>query len=190
MAENLTASRVRLKDFDASKGLNRGVGKLTEVSWYLVKVIFFLSALPYPNKLKLFFLKLYGAKVGKGINIKPRVNFHMPWKLEIGDDVWIGEEVFILNFEGVKIGSNACISQRAFLCGGNHDFLDPAFKYRNGPITIEDGAWVGAGCFVGPNVTVGVDTVVTAGTVVTSSLQPNSIYRGNPAVWMKNRWKD
>lgn len=189
MEEVFIKSRVQLKNFDASIGLDRGANKLTEISWYLIKVIFFLSALPYPNKLKLFFLRLYGAKIGKGINIKPRTNIHMPWKLEIGDYVWIGEEVFILNFEGVKIGNNACVSQRTFLCGGNHDFLDPTFKYRNGPITIEDGAWIGAGCFVGPNVIIGTDTVVTAGTVITSNLLPNSIYRGNPAVWVKARWK-
>src|ERR1700744_3034048 len=94
-------SKVRLKDFDASKGLDRGAGKLKEICWYLVKVIFFLSALPYPSSFKCFLLKMFGAKLGKSIYIKPRVNIHLPWKLEIGSDVWIGEEVFILNFEKI-----------------------------------------------------------------------------------------
>jgi putative colanic acid biosynthesis acetyltransferase WcaF len=182
-------SKVMLSQFNASKGINRGVNKITEFTWYFIKIVFFLSPIPYPNRLKLFFLKVFGAKVGKGINIKPRVNIHMPWKLEIGDYTWIGEEVFILNFENVKIGNNACISQRAFLCGGNHDYLDPAFSYRNGPINIGDGAWVGASCFVGPDVTIGVDTVISAGAVVTSSLEANSIYKGNPAAFVKKRWE-
>ena len=181
-------SRVKLDQFDASIGLNREAAKIKEVSWYLIKMIFFLSSFPYPSSIKLAFLKLFGAKVGKGIVIKPRVNIHMPWKLEIGNYVWIGEEAFILNFEPVKIGNNVCVSQRAFLCGGNHDFRDPLFSYRNGPITLHDGAWVGANCFVGPNVTIGTDAVITAGSVVTTNLEGNGVYRGSPAVFIKKRW--
>jgi len=188
MPESENTSRVKLNDFDPSIGLDRGVSKFTEAIWYLFKITFFLNPIPFPQKLKAFLLRLFGAKVGKGTVIKPRVNIHMPWKLEIGDNTWIGEEVFILSFELIKIGSNVCISQRAFLCAGNHDYRDPAFKYRNGPITIEDGAWIGACCFVGPYVTVGTDTVVSASSVVTTKLKPNSIYRGNPLEFVKKRW--
>jgi len=181
-------SKVKLNEFDPSKGLNRGVSKFKEALWYFFKVLFFLTPIPYPQKFKVFLLRLFGAKIGKGLVIKPRVNIHMPWKLELGDHVWLGEEVFILNFELIKIGSNVCISQRAFLCGGNHNYRDPTFSYRNGPITVEDGAWIGAGCFVGPYVTVGADTVVSASSVVTTRLKPNSVYRGNPLTFVKSRW--
>jgi putative colanic acid biosynthesis acetyltransferase WcaF len=181
-------SRVRLKDFNSSIGLNRGVSKPKEILWYFVKMIFFLPAFPFPSTFKVSLLRLFGAKVGNGVVIKPRVNFHMPWKLIIGNDVWIGEEVFVLNFELITIGSNVCVSQRAFLCGGNHDFLDPTMPYRNGPITLQDGSWIGACCFIGPNVTVGTDTIVTAGSTATRSLAANGIYRGNPAIYLKARW--
>jgi len=185
---NGTSSKVNLKNFDPTIGLKRDVSKFKETCWYLIKMVFFLSAFPFPSKFKSFLLRAFGARIGIGVNIKPRVNFHMPWKLEIGDYVWIGEEVFVLNFEQVKIGNNVCISQRAFLCGGNHDFRDPSFGYRNGPIIIEDGAWVGASCFVGPNVIIGIDTVVTAGSIVTTNLNSNSIYKGNPIAFVKERW--
>lgn len=188
MPESEYISKVRLASFDPTVGLDRGASRFKESIWYIVKMLFFLTPIPVPQIIKAVFLSWFGAKIGKGIIIKPRVNIHMPWKLELGDDSWIGEEVFILNFEPVKIGKNVCISQRAFLCGGNHDYLDPAFKYRNGPITIQDGAWVGANCFVGPNITIGTDTVVAAGSVVTSNLTPNSVYKGNPACRVKNRW--
>jgi putative colanic acid biosynthesis acetyltransferase WcaF len=183
-------SRVRLKDFNSKNGLDRGAGKFKEMCWYFTKMIFFLTAFPFPSFLKIFLLRLFGAKVGVGVVIKPRVNIHMPWKLSIGDDVWIGEEVFILNFDLVTLGSNVCVSQRAFLCGGNHDFLDPTMPYRNGPIHLGDGSWVGANCFVGPNVTVGIDTIITAGSVATRNLQSNGVYRGNPAELVKSRWKN
>ncbi|WPP52894.1 WcaF family extracellular polysaccharide biosynthesis acetyltransferase [Catalinimonas niigatensis] len=181
-------SKVRLKDFDDSVGLDRGAGKLKEICWYLVKVSFFLSALPYPSSLKVLLLRLFGARVGEGVVIKPRVNIHFPWKLKIGSHVWIGEEVYILNFENIIIGNNVALSQRSFLCGGNHDYRFASMPYRNGPIILEDGCWIGACCFVGPDVTVGTDTVISAGSVVTSSLRENRICKGNPATPVKIRW--
>jgi putative colanic acid biosynthesis acetyltransferase WcaF len=181
-------SKVELKKFDATIGLFRGVSKRKEIIWYIFKMIFFLSSFPYPSSLKVKILRLFGAKIGIGVVIKPRINIHFPWKLIIGNHVWIGEGVFILNFELLSIGDNVCVSQRAFLCGGNHDYKIESMPYRNGPITLEDGCWVGANCFIGANVTIGVDTVVTAGSVVSKSLLPNGIYRGVPAQLIKERW--
>jgi putative colanic acid biosynthesis acetyltransferase WcaF len=188
MQDKKMESKVNLSNFNANIGLDRGVRKLIEMIWYLVKIIFFLSAIPFPSSFKVKVLRLFGAKIGKGLIIKPRVNIHFPWKLEIGDNVWIGEEVFLLNFEPLTIGDNVCISQRAFICGGNHDYKVPSMPYRNGPITLEDGCWIGASSFVGPWVTIGIDTVVSVGSVVTQSLKGNGIYRGNPVQLIKNRW--
>ncbi len=155
----------RLDLFDPAKGLDRGRPKAVEAVWYLVKCAFILSALPWPSRLKVALLRAFGAKIGKGVVIKPRVNVHFPWKLVVGDHVWIGEEVFILNFEPVTIGSHVCISQRAFLCTGNHDYKDPAFSYRNAPISVGDGAWIGACVFVAPGAEVAEGEVVKAGAV-------------------------
>lgn len=184
----MSLSKVKLNQFDSSVGLNREASKMKEIIWYIIKMIFFLSAFPYPSGFKRFILRSFGAKVGKGVIIKPRVNIHFPWKLIVGDDVWIGEEAFLLNFEPLAIGNNVCISQRAFLCGGNHNYKIPSMPYRNGSITLEDGCWIGANCFVGPNLIIGVDTVVSAGSVVTKSLNSNGVYRGNPVEFIKNRW--
>jgi len=159
-----------------------------EVFWYLAKCAFFLSAFPFPSRLKCAVLRVFGARVGRSVVIKPRVNIHFPWKLTVGDFAWIGEEVFILNFEPVTIGSHCCISQRAFLCTGNHDYSKPDMPFRNRPISLEDGAWVGAQVFVGPGVTVGTEAVITAGAVVTRNLQSEMICSGNPCCPVRNRW--
>jgi putative colanic acid biosynthesis acetyltransferase WcaF len=180
-------SKVALHEFSPA-GLDRGAGKAKEMLWYLVKMLFFLTAFPFPSNLKRKLLVIFGAKVGKNVVIKPRINIHFPWKLEIGDDVWIGEEACLLNFEPLKIGNNVCISQRAFLCGGNHDYKISSMPYRTGPITLEDGCWVGAQCFVAPNVVIGTDCVVSACSVVTNSLPENSICSGSPAKFIRNRW--
>jgi len=181
-------TRTRLDQFDSKVGFDRGVSKWKEILWYIIKMLFFLSAFPFPSGFKCFLLRLFGAKIGKGVVIKPRVNIHFPWKLYIGDHTWIGEEVFILNFEFIMIESQVCISQRAFLCGGNHDYKNPSMPYRNGTIILEEGSWIGANVFVGPNVKIGSDTVISAASVVTKSVESNGIYHGNPLTFLKNRW--
>ena len=183
-------SRVRNDLFQPKLGLDRGRSWWIEAGWHLLKVFFFLSPLPWPSRLKCLILRAFGASVGKGVAFKPRVNIHFPWKLTIGDHAWIGEEVWILNFEPVIVGAHACISQRAFLCGGNHDYRQPDMRYRNGPITVCDGAWIGAQVFVGPGVTVHEDAVVTAASVVTTDLPAGMVCGGNPCSPRKPRWKD
>ena len=179
---------VNLGAFNPKDGLDRGRIKPVEAIWYILKMIFFLSPLPWPNSLKVHLLRVFGCKVGKGLVIKPRVNIHFPWKLELGDNVWLGEEVFILNFETIIIGNNVCISQRVFLCGGNHDYRDYSFKYRNGPISIEDEVWVGAQTFVSPNITIKKQCVISAGSIVRANMPEAMVCSGNPCNPIKPRW--
>jgi colanic acid biosynthesis glycosyl transferase WcaI len=181
-------TRVRLDRFDPSQGLHRGRPKWVEALWYLVKCLFFLSPLPWPSGFKATLLRGFGARIGRGVVIKPRVNIHLPWKLEVGDHAWIGEEACILNLEPVTLGSHCCISQRVFLCTGNHDFRRPEFPYRNRPIVVEDGVWIGACCFVAPGTRVGTDSVVQAHSTVSGTLEGNFIYRGHPLVAVSPRW--
>jgi len=169
------ATRVRNDLFNANKGLNRGATRTREVLWYIVKMIFYLTAFPWPYCLKRNILRAFGAKVGNGVIIKPQVNIHLPWKLSIGQHSWIGEQAWILNFEQVEIGQHVCISQRVLLCTGNHDYRALDFAYRNQPITIGDGAWIGATCFIGPGVLIGDEAVATAGSIITQSLPANII---------------
>lgn len=183
-------SRVRNDQFDRSKNFERGASALVFMLWYVLKCFVFLSPLPWPSNLKVRCLRLFGAKVGRNVYIKPRVNVHFPWKLRIGDHTWIGEEVCIINFEPVAIGNHCCLSQRATICAGNHDYRDPAMNYRNAPITLNDGVWVGCMAFVGPGLTIGTDAVITAGSIVTNNVEAFSVIRGNPACKIAQRYRD
>jgi putative colanic acid biosynthesis acetyltransferase WcaF len=181
-------TRIRNDLFKGTQGLDRGRPGWVEAIWYVVKCVVFLPPWPLPSALKRSVLRCFGAQIGKGVVIKPRVNIHLPWKLSVGDHAWIGEEVFILNLEPVKIGSQCCVSQRVFLCTGNHDYRQPTMPYRNSPVTVEDGAWIGAQCFVAPGVTIGTEAVITAGSIVTRDQTPYMVCAGNPCLSVRKRW--
>ena len=183
-----STTRVRNDLFDPDLGSDRGRPRLVEAIWYLMKCLVFLSPWPWPSALKCALLRLFGATIGRDVYIKPRVNIHFPWKLSIGDFTWIGEEVFILNFEPVTLGAHCCISQRAFLCTGNHDYRRASMPYRNQPITVEDGAWIGAQTFIAPGVVIGSEAVISAGSIVTHNQPPQMVCAGNPCVSIRNRW--
>lgn len=182
----MATAQVDLSRF-ANTEFERGASKATELAWLLTRKWFFENSVLPINKPRRSLLCRFGAKVGAGTVIKPKVRIHFPWRLELGDYVWLGEEVYILNLARVTIGSNVCVSQRAFLCTGSHDWSDPAFHLITKPITIEDGAWVSAGVFVGPGVTIGRNAVATAGSVVLQDLPPNMVCSGNPCVPVKPR---
>lgn len=180
-----SGTSIRLGDFQPTA--DRGASRPIEAMWYLVKMMFFLTSFRWPSPAKSWLLRVFGAEVGSGVVIAPRVDIHMPWKLQIGDHSWIGTDVMLLNLEPITIGSNTCVSQRAFLCTGGHDYTSPTFDYRGGDIVVGDGVWIGGQSFVGPGVTIGTDTVIAAGSVALSPLPSGQICGGNPCVPIKPR---
>lgn len=172
----------------SSAGFDRGAGKFREAAWLLVSLFLFRLCPASLSPLKCVVLRMFGARVGSNVIIKPQVKITFPWKLTVGDHVWLGEECWLLNLDHIVIGNNVCISQRAFLCTGNHNYKTSSFDLIVSPITLEDGAWIGAAAWVGPGVKVGSHAVLTAGSVATKELEPMAIYQGNPAVFVKPRF--
>ncbi len=132
-------------------------------------------------------LRIFGARIGTGVVIKPAVDVKYPWHLEIGNDCWIGERVWIDNLTRVQIANNVCISQGAYLCTGNHDWSDPAFGLIIAPVVLSDGAWAGACCILTPGTVLGVGAVAAAGAVVSGNVPDFHIMAGNPAQFRKLR---
>jgi putative colanic acid biosynthesis acetyltransferase WcaF len=155
--------------------------------WYVCNILFFTNRWFPFSSAKKGILKLFGAKIGKGVVIKPHVNIKYPWKLRIGDYTWIGEGVWIDNLDMVSIGKNCCLSQGAFLLCGNHDYKKTSFDLILGEITLEDGAWIGAKSIVCPGVRVGSHAVLSVNSVATKDLLPYSVYSGNPATLVRER---
>lgn len=168
-------------------GYTRGAGVIRATLWYIVSHLIYASAWFPFYRPKRIILRLFGAKIGNGVVIKPRVRIKHPWKLSVGNHTWIGEGVWFDNLSEVVIGSNVCISQDAYLLTGNHDYKARNFALITKPIVVEDGAWVGARAVVCPGVRVSRNAVITVGSVLTRGAEIGGIYSGIPAVWVRER---
>ncbi len=175
-------------DLSSYSNINYNPGsKLKRGIWYFINVFFFQNHLFPFSGIKVLLLKYFGAKIGVGVTIKPNVTIKYPWFLEIGNHVWIGENVWIDNLGKIIIENNVCISQGALLLCGNHNYKKPTFDLIVGEIHIKEGAWVGAKAVIGPNNTINSHAIVSLGSIVTSNLESYSIYQGNPAVKKRDR---
>ena len=131
-----------------------------------------------PSKLRHIILTLNGAKIGSKVVLRSGLKIHFPWNLEIGDDCWIGEDVWFINHQKVKIGSNVCISQRSIICSGGHDYRSTSLEYAHKPIEIKDGAWICLDAKILPGVTIGESSVVSAGEIARKSVPDYSMLVG------------
>ena len=178
--------KVRLDTFSTGN-FDKGAGFIKQTLWYFVNALFVRASWNPFMGIKIALLKAFGAKIGKGLVIKNNVCIKFPWKLTIGDYVWLGENCWIDNLDKVTIGNQVCISQGALLLTGNHDYTLTGFDYRNAPIVIEDGAWIGAKTVVCPGVTVRSHAILTVGSIATKEMEEYGIYQGNPAKLIRKR---
>lgn len=177
---------VNLSQFN-NAAFSRGAPAWKEFLWRLIQQTLFNLEWIKVYGFKRCLMRWFGATLSDGVVMKPKAKVTFPWKLSVGTNSWIGEDVWLLNLDRIEIGSNVCISQRAFLCTGSHDWSKESFDLITKPIVIKDGAWICANVFIGPGITIGENAVVTAGSVVTHDLPPNMICSGNPCVAVKNR---
>lgn len=169
-----------LANYD-NRTFNRGAPLWKESLWRLIQGLFFQPLWHAPSSVRVFWLRLFGARIGRRCVVRAGVNIHFPWRLTLGDDVWLGEDCLILNLAPIEIGHSCCISQRAVLCTGSHDYRKPTFDLITRPIRIHDHTWIGACAFLGPGIDLGPHAVVAAGAVVTHHVPPQHLARGNPA---------
>lgn len=159
-----------------------GAGSVKQLAWYLVNILFFKNPFNIFSGTKVTLLRLFGARLGKGVLIKPSVNIKFPWKLSIGDHCWIGEGVWIDNLSPVTMGESVTLSQGALLLTGSHDHTKETFDYLSAPITLEDGVWIGAKAVVFGGVTCATHSILGLNSVAERNLEPYMIYKGNPAI--------
>ena len=178
---NIDLSRPDNSEYD------KGSSSLVITLWH-----FFGSPLVRSNLLpfsafKCTVLRLFGARIGRGVYAKPGLRVKFPWYLTVGDHCWLGEDAWIDNLAPVTIGSHVCVSQAAYLCTGNHDWTAPSMKLFRRSIVLGDGSWVGARATICPGVTLGIGAIAAAGSVIARDVPAYQIWAGNPATFMRER---
>lgn len=150
----------QLKLFKSSKLYKKKFFK--NFLWEVVSCLYFNTALP-GNYLRFLILKAFGARLGRGLIIKPNIKIKYPWNLELGDYSWVGENVWIDNIAKVSIGSNTCISQGVYICSATHDYKSINFDLILSPVIIGNNCWISAKSIIGPNSKIENNTFVKMG---------------------------
>lgn len=157
--------------------------------WDVAHPLFALSPRPM-WAWRRWLLRLFGARIGRDVQIHPTARITIPWNLTIGDGAGIGDRVILYALGPIQIGAKTAVSQGAHICAGTHDYRDPALRLIKSPITVGREVWVCADAFLCPGVDIGDYSVVAARAVVTRDVPSGVLVAGNPARVIKERPRD
>lgn len=165
----------------------RGRNSFICQAWWLVQSLLFSTSPQFLYGWRVLLLRLFGAKIGKNVIIRPSVKITYPWKLSIGDNSWVGDYVDLYTLGEINIGKNTVISQRSYICTGSHDFTKKDFPIYARTINIHDSVWIATDVFIAPGVTIHKNAVVGARSSVFNDLAESYVYLGSPAKPIKPR---
>ncbi|BDG09636.1 WcaF family extracellular polysaccharide biosynthesis acetyltransferase [Anaeromyxobacter paludicola] len=178
--------RTDLSTFD-NRWYDPGRPLAVRVLWLAAHRAFLQTAFPWPSRLKSALLRAFGARVGEGVVIKPRVTVKYPWNLSLGDHTWVGEGVWLDSLGRIEIGADVCLSQGVMVETGNHDWSKPSFDLVVKGVTVEDGAWAAVRSLLLPGSRLASHAVLGAGGVLSGDTEAYGVYAGNPAAKQKER---
>ena len=175
-----------LKDFNVPFGF-RGKSKFTIQLWWIIEKTLFAWSPQFFYGWRRFLLRLFGAKVGKGVLIRSTAKFTYPWKISIGDHSWIGENCILYSLGNIVIGEHVAVAHGVYFNTGLHDYTKKSFDIGFKNVTIEDEAWITNDVYIGPGITVGKGCVIGARSNVFKDMPEGYICYGNPAIPIKKR---
>lgn len=155
--------------------------------WWIVQASLFRWSPQFLYGFRVLLLRLFGAKIGKSCIIRPTVTITYPWNVSIGDYAWIGDEVVLYSLGTIEIGKHAVVSQRSYLCTGDHDYTQLDFPIRGHKIVIQDEAWIATDVYIAPNITIGLGAVIGARSSVFKDMPSGYICVGSPCKPIKLR---
>lgn len=184
----MTAAPPKKPAVDAFTGPSFSLSnRLGRVAWNFVCALFFRTS-PRPlHAWRAFLLRLFGAKIARGVHIYPRAIIWAPWNLEVGEESGVADSAILYNQAPIKLGRRVVISQGTHLCTGTHDYENPGFPLYAKPITVGDHAWVAAECFVHPGINIAEGAVIGARSVVTKDMPAWTVCAGHPCQPIKPR---
>jgi putative colanic acid biosynthesis acetyltransferase WcaF len=165
----------------------RGKSAIFVQIWWVVQSSLFRLSPQFAYGFRRSLLRAFGARIGRGVIIRPTVVVTYPWKVSIGDYAWIGDDVVLYSLGEIEIGTSAVVSQRSYLCAADHDYSQVSFPIRQRKVTISSEAWLAADVFIAPGVTVGNGAVIGARSSVFSDMPARMVCFGNPCRSVKPR---
>lgn len=165
--------------------------RVRRLIWNTIYLLLFrISPRPF-HSWRAILLKIFGAKLGKGVHVYPGAKIWAPWNLELGDHVCLANGVTIYNMDLIRIGSYSIISQGAHLCGGSHDYNSSNFQLYAKPIILGEHVWICAEAFVSLGVVIPDGVVIGARSLVSKSIiEPWTVYAGLPAKRISQRTRN
>jgi putative colanic acid biosynthesis acetyltransferase WcaF len=161
--------------------------KLGRVLWSIVWLCAYRPSPRFLHGWRRLLLRLFGAKLGKGVHPYPSAKIWAPWNLEMGDYSCLGQNVDCYCVDRILIGSHSTVSQYSYLCTASHDYTQPEMSLVTSPIVIGQGVWIAADVFVGPGVIIGDSVVIGARSSVFEDVAALTVVTGNPAKPIKKR---
>ncbi|RQS69237.1 colanic acid biosynthesis acetyltransferase WcaF [Burkholderia sp. Bp8963] len=149
--------------------------------WWLVETILFRPSPQILYGWRRMLLRLFGARVGKGVIVRPTAHITYPWKVSIGNFSWIGDHVTLYSLGPIEIGEHSVLSQHSYICAGDHDYRAIDFPIRGHLTRIGNQVWLASGVFVAPGAQIGDGSVVGARSTVTGNLPKGMVCIGTPA---------
>lgn len=165
----------------------RGRSKFIVQMWWIFQATLFRWS---PRALfgwRNLLLRLFGAKIGSNVRIRSSVNITYPWKLEIGNSCWVGDDCFLYNLDHIKIGNNVALAHGVYISTGEHDYTKKTFDIKLRPVVIEEQAWLANDVFIAPGVTIGKGAVIGARSTVLKDMPEGMVCVGYPAKPLKPR---
>nr|WP_321221276.1 WcaF family extracellular polysaccharide biosynthesis acetyltransferase [uncultured Psychroserpens sp.] len=165
----------------------RGKSKVTVQLWWIVEKTLFAWSPQFFYGWRRFLLRSFGAKIGKGVLIRPSAKFTYPWKVSIDDYTWIGEDCILYSLGNITIGKHVAVAHGVYFNTGLHDYTKESFDIGHKEVIIEDEAWITNDVYIAPGVRIGKGCVIGARSNVFKDMPEGFICYGNPASAVKKR---
>ena len=161
--------------------------RLSRFAWNITRVALFLPSPTPLHSWRRFLLRIFGAKIGKGVHIYPNVSIWAPWNLILKDECGIANRVTLYSQDIIELGERSVISQDSYICTGSHDYTKKGQPVITAPILIGKNCWLAAGVFIHPGVAIGDGAVIGARSVVNKNMPSWTVCSGHPCTPLKKR---
>lgn len=155
--------------------------KIKYLVWRCVDALFYQTTLTIFSPWRVFLLRLFGAKIGKGCYFSPKSKVLAPWNIEVGNFSSVDDYAYLRSSGKIIIGDYVSISMYAHILPGGHDIRSRGFESNATFVKIENGAFLGADSFVGRGVTIGQFSVLGSRAAAYKDIPENSVAVGMPA---------